>query len=165
MITYPKYSKGVTKILKKGSDITTSEMDYLIKKNISVKDISAHTGLKKTEILECKRNLEALVPKKKRREYRSLEAEVTPSVDTYIKLKKKYADIHIAKKFGMSNPTLRAWKVSNGIQKPNVKELTLDKYKQHKLEKLTDLQIMKLYEIPAYMLIGWRNLNAKELGI
>lgn len=165
MTTSPKYSKRVVEVLDKGSDITTNDMNYLFERKVEIKEIAERTGLKKSEILEYKRHYEAFAPKpkKERRPYRTSVAEVEPTLDNYHRLNEEYADVHIAKKFGMSIPTLLAWKIVNGLQTPNVKGLTIKKYKQHKRDKLIDKEIIRKYGMAAYMLVGWKKLNIKEL--
>lgn len=150
-----KHSPKVANILAKGQDITVSDLTYLIDRDVDLKTITEFTGLGKSEINYTRKHL---VRPKKRKYTRQPKTELTVKRFKQL-LSEKVTKKEIAEMHGMNVSSLRVWEISNGFVTPDMKGLTVDKFKEYKKAGITDDEIRKKYKISLETLGGWKNFN------
>src|SRR6185312_3918434 len=125
-----KHSPRVAKVLAKGQDITTSELNYLYARKVDIEEIATCTGYSEEEIREARRSIKkpsVRRQQKRKKERFELELEVYQKMRADKFTKKKIAEMH-----GIDVSVLRVWEIANGIIKADVKGLTKEKFIEYK---------------------------------
>lgn len=151
-----RYSPKVTKILVKGDSITTSDIQYLLSREVPVTEIAKVTGLNKEDILQIPFNGEPIVKERK-----SPVTEIPFTLEEYEKLKKVMPLSDIAAMYDVTRVTIYNWaiKLKRTSRKQEIEGLSREKYRDYKVSGFKDTEIRKMVGVSSNRLQAWKEQN------